>query len=818
MSLPDPPLWPAPPDHPDADHETTPPARPDEHVVDEDRTLHAWVTFGVVAACVVFTFMQLQPSLILRDTLPNGGDMGAHVWTPAFLRDHLLPDWRLTGWTNDWYAGFPVLRFYMVPPMLAIVVLDLVLPYGVAFKLVAVSGALALPVAAWAFGRLAGLAFPAPPLLAVAAVAFLFHRDYSIYGGNLPSTLAGEFAFTISLCLALVYLGLVANGLRTGRHRAWAAVVVALCALTHVIPLIFAVVGAFVLLAVHPTRRGLAWLATSAPVGALLAMWWLLPFWWQRSHLNDMGWEKTLPPASAGWTERVGFWITFILPDEQRWLLDLPLVGPPLRLDLVILVLAAAVVLVAGRQRIGLALVTLLCIGSVAVVLVPQGRLWNARLTPFTHLLAYLIVALAVALVVRRAAAMVPLRFRDPLRVGGALAAVLAAAVVVALPLHQLPGGRTGSDGVYRWMGLESAEKSYIPGWARWNFTGYQGKEAWPEFEDVLLTMEGVGDDHGCGRAMWEYDRELDRYGTPMAMMLLPHFTDGCIASMEGLYFESATMTPFHFLNQSVLSTAPSRAQRGLPYRDSDIDLGVGQLQMMGVRYYLALSQEMIDAASRHPDLTELARSGPWVVYEVADAPLVESLTHLPAVLADPPRSNEDWIEATEDWFQAPIAWDLHLAADGPESWPRAASYGEATRVPVEPVEVSDVVLEDDRISFRVSEPGVPVLVKVSHFPNWEADGADGPWRVSPSFMVVVPTDEEVTLRYGTHPVELGGWLLTLVGVAGVVLLVRWGRLGTDEPAEADEPEAPDVEHGDDEGRDETTLDAPSRGRPDSPT
>ncbi len=33
--------------------------------------------------------------------------MGAHVWGPAFLRDHLLPQGRLTGWTPDWYDGFP---------------------------------------------------------------------------------------------------------------------------------------------------------------------------------------------------------------------------------------------------------------------------------------------------------------------------------------------------------------------------------------------------------------------------------------------------------------------------------------------------------------------------------------------------------------------------------------------------------------------------------------------------------------------------------------------------------------------------------------
>ena len=47
--------------------------------------------------------------------------MGAHVWAPAYLRDHLLPHGRITGWTPDWYAGFPALVFYFPLPSLLIV-------------------------------------------------------------------------------------------------------------------------------------------------------------------------------------------------------------------------------------------------------------------------------------------------------------------------------------------------------------------------------------------------------------------------------------------------------------------------------------------------------------------------------------------------------------------------------------------------------------------------------------------------------------------------------------------------------------------------
>src|SRR5689334_13196492 len=226
-------------------------------------TLERVVTIVLLASSAIITWLQLQPHLLLANTTPAGGDMGAHVWAPAFLRDHLLPSLRLTGWTKDWYAGFPAFHYYMVLPSLAIVVLDLVLPYGIAFKLVAISGLLALPFALYAFGRLTRLPFPAPQLLAAVTVPFLFDRSFSIYGGNVPSTLAGEFAFSISLVFCVLFLGVVLRGLETGRDRGMAALLLALTALCHLIPAIFAIVGALVALALRPAARRAWWLLTA---------------------------------------------------------------------------------------------------------------------------------------------------------------------------------------------------------------------------------------------------------------------------------------------------------------------------------------------------------------------------------------------------------------------------------------------------------------------------------------------------------------------------------------------------------------------------
>ena len=69
----------------------------------------AVITGVVMALACLYIFWQLRPDLLFRNTLPAGGDMGAHVWGPNYLKHHLLPHGRITGWAPDWYEGFPFL-------------------------------------------------------------------------------------------------------------------------------------------------------------------------------------------------------------------------------------------------------------------------------------------------------------------------------------------------------------------------------------------------------------------------------------------------------------------------------------------------------------------------------------------------------------------------------------------------------------------------------------------------------------------------------------------------------------------------------------
>ena len=744
----------------------------------------SWVTLAIVAGCVLFTFSQLSPSDIFSSSTPAGGDMGAHVWGPAYMRDHLLPSFRLTGWTPDWYAGFPAYQFYMVLPSLAIALLSFILPYGMAFKLVAISGVLTLPIACWAFGRLTRLPFPVSPLLAVGATAFLFDRSFSIYGGNIASTLAGEFAFSISLSIAIVFLGVVGRGLETGRQRVIAPILLALTGLCHLIPFLFAIGGAIVWLAVSLARKPgfikrIWWLACTGVVGVALMGWWLFPFYLRSGYMNDMGWEKKT---------------NYLDLLFQRKTLDPQLVNSPPIQWVLVLALLGLVMSIAWKRRGGMFLAALAGATAFAFVLLPQGKLWNARVLPFWYLSLYLLAAVGVAELGRTIASLLshdPETPRRSITIATAVVAALAGLTVLAMPLRAMPDkiamgpikielGGVQKDGQYHWLFLSTKESSFVPSWARWNFSGYEGKPAYPEYHDIVQTMEQLGETNGCGRAMWEHEEQHDRYGTPMALMLLPFWTDGCIGSMEGLFFEASSTTPYHFLNQDELSFGASNPQRDLPYvpgppDQSQFDLGIQHLQMLGVKYYMAISEQMIAYGQKNSSLKQVAKSGPWVVLEVADSALIEPLNNDPAVLTGV--APKQWLEAATPWYLDPTAWNVWPSSGGPNDWQRIAEGEMPTAKPTTPVAVTNTRIGRDTISFDVTKPGTPILVKMSYFPNWKVSGAEGPWRVGPNLMVVVPTSDHVTLSYGMTMVDWGSWFATILGVVGIVLLWRAGPL-----------------------------------------
>ncbi len=859
------------------------------------------ITFIGVTFSATIVWLTLQPSLIFSSTTATGGDMGAHVWWPAFMRDYLLPSGRIFGWTMDFYSGFPVGQYYFPVPALMVVILDLILPYNIAFKIVTVLGSVFFPVSAYYLGRCIKAVKPIPLIMAFAATAFLFFNgdprggltgttlanyqnaqfNHRIMGGPLLSAMAGEFSFSIALTFSLLFLGTFFVMLREGKWRVWVAVLLALTIMSHLVVAIFAGFAALIFWGVsYVVRNGIyqklgglliVWVLALAfgigvvaryffdnklsgstsemaaaviLIGASIAIAVVLAFGYRNKRLHVINIFKDSLPLIFGlmissiWL--VPLLMRFGYTSNMRYdkLVDLPetigvnevfhlYIAPTYFWWTVFLPAAIGFILSATFLRKSI-LPILLTAVAMAMVFIqwPEGHAWNLRFLPFWYIFIFFVAAFGYGEVLRLPTAFTSklayttknrelLRFSRLISVG--ISVILVVGFIVALiglgkaPIDSATDCASSNDNR-----LFPDRRGLAGGWARYNFEGIErkpqdntcktersDKENYTsslEFKSLMETMDSLE----SGRALWEpHDGS---YGTTIALTLLPYFTNHRIASQEGLYYEAAGSTGYHFLNVAELSLTPSNPMRwpkckagpdgNLIETDdcfitdysnmSEFDRGVKHLQMMGVRYFMAHSKEAKEAAANHPDLELVAsvadRDGfnpvGWEIFEVKNHDLVEALDIEPVVIKDKidshywTQSGNKWLHT---WFNAPGQYPV-FTNGGPSQWERktakqalANPIGADKEITKSNVKVSDIELSQDKISFHVDKIGEPVLVKVSYYPTFKASGAGEIYRASPNFMVVIPNSNDVTLEIKRDNVEWLSILLFLLGIAGCV-------------------------------------------------
>jgi 6-pyruvoyl-tetrahydropterin synthase-like protein len=713
------------------------------------------LTFGAIYVVLLKT---LHWNLILTRTTAAGGDMGSHHYVATFLRDDLLPRWRVTGWAPGWFAGIPMLTFYFPLPYVLIAALTLPLGDQVAFKLVTVLGLLLLPVTCWASFRVLRLREPVPLLAACGACVFLFmtqvtpDQPFTIWGGNIASTMAGEFPFSISFALLPLALAVLWRVCEDGKGWRAAALLVSAVVLCHILTTIVLVLGATVLLLRQPLAAALASfrrLALVLGVAFCLTAFWGLPFLLRVQYT-----------AHFRWTQLTDYSLLF--PNEIRPYLTLTLVG-----------LVAAVA--RGERRVLLfawpgAATALVFVAVIRVA--PQAPLWNARMLPFLYLFSLLVAAYGAA--------------------------------VVAAWLAQVLQRRTGMALRYAWLGVVALmvvtpvigswrHRGFVPGWTEYNYEGFEVKDGWPEARalfDALATLPP-------GRVMWEFNRDYERFGTTRTLENIPVFSGQ--PTMEGLLIESSLNAPFHFINQAETSDEETQAVPGIEYPDFDFPTGLAHLRLYGIRYYVAYDsckndkdqavscatlgrkdKEMQAAAAA--GLPVAKRSGRFTIYQVGSGDLVEVPRFRPVLVPD-----ADWRATGLAWYANPrwLQTPLVFASSGDQAARAAFARSGSpplTSLPREPLArpgqlAATTSRTGDQISFTTDRIGEPHIVKVSWFPNWHVEGAEGPWLLSPGLMVVVPTRSEVRLSYRDTPVDLAGKALTVAGFGVLAAPTVIGRV-----------------------------------------
>ncbi len=764
----------------------------------------------VVAGTTAFVLAQLHLNLVFGPNMDVGGDTAGHVVAVNYFVHHVLASGRLAGWDPEWFGGFPLYVFYFPLPAVIAGALTLVTSYAVAFKVTTILGVTFLPLAAYAFGRLSGFARPVPALMSVATIPYLFlfaptnphssvYYSWNIDGGTLASMLAGEFSFSLSVTFALLFLGVFTYSQRTRRFRWLAALLFAATLLCHVVPGLFVAGAAAVITLSRPSRRAILDLALIGFVGALLAAFWLVPFVAYLHYSSSMNYGRVgavydqLFPRNAEqavqWIAIAGFLIAFY-----------------------------------RRHRLAIVLGVLAAASVAAFCWLPDGLVYNGRWLPFWFLMTALLAAYAVG------------------EIGRALFRLVGAESLNAF-VTPIVAATTAICLVAAWLGVLpffdfSGTPNPVEGWAVFNYSGYQAKPAWQQFQRVVAMLESAASVHGCGNLDYEYSPNWQNpFGSTLVPLSFPLWTDGCIDSAEGLYYESSTTNHFHFLDQAELSLQASNPVVGLPYQSLDVADGIRHLQFMGVKYFLADSPTVETAAAQDPTLVEVASTPEsanvvdggsssstvnsgyrWVLYEIRNSTLAEPLKYRP-VVEHLDYNQWQWTTAI-DWYQSESDWPVEIVSGGPKSWPRVTAgslVAPSARDAITPTKVSHIHYGDSTFSFDVTSLDKPVLVKVPYFPNWTVRGASGPYEATPNLMVVVPHAHHVVLTYEATTIDWLGIGASGFGLAGAVALVRFGKTPSPEPEPTPDPVTEELfvfiverPSGDEEARDGSDVPSPS--------
>ncbi|MCX6347718.1 MAG: hypothetical protein NTZ89_07305 [Actinobacteria bacterium] len=201
-------------------------------------------------------------------------------------------------------------------------------------------------------------------------------------------------------------------------------------------------------------------------------------------------------------------------------------------------------------------------------------------------------------------------------------------------------------------------------------------------------------------------------------------------------------------------------------------------LKMMNIRYMIASSLKVQGELDKNPDAKLMAKFDVFNFYEINTTnKYVEVLKNIPVKV-----KTQDWYETIMPWFKKYdtdrtfIIWDQ--GEKELDSY-KAVSPDEVLNIVKTPYknvgEVLEENIENEKITFKTTAIGIPHIIKISYFPNWKAVGADGPYAISPSFMMVIPRQENVTLYYGSTREDVIARTFTQAAWAFLIILLIIG-------------------------------------------
>ncbi|MBI4456133.1 MAG: tetratricopeptide repeat protein [Acidobacteria bacterium] len=689
----------------------------------ENGKIRFWTNSILLLLILGFLLSYFEPRLLFSETTPTGGDTPSHFTAAALFRSFLLRHFQITGWDYGNLAGYPLFQYYFPSPFVLCAILSLLLPMTVSFKIVSVLGIFLLPFSAFYFLKKLDFQFPVPILGAGSMLPFLFVESQSMWGGNIPSMLAGEFPYSLGMAIALVYLSNFYVGIQSGRSAVRNALLLALAGFSHGCALL--VSGAMPLFCTvqdSDTLRRVKYYVKVHALAFLFLAFWLLP--WVMS-------QNFMSPFNFLWVFR-------------SWSELFPRVLLPAYLLASVSGFYSLYFFLRKKQVDGRLLY--LWFGAlVCVVFFHIGYQLNVvdiRFIPFLQLFVTLIGAAFLGSILQRI----------PARWSFVVAAVLLGMV---------------------WSEYNSTT---IRNWIKWNYEGFEKKPLWPILHEVTTFLRGS---FQSPRVVYEHSAQHDQFGSIRTFESLPYLSDR--ATLEGAYLQSSINSPFIFYLQSEVSEVTSCPLPDYHCASLDLQRALPQLRLFNAGQLILRSDAAKKQARLLPELGLEKVVGPLEIYRIAtnDGHYVVPLSCAPVLY-----TGTQWKRESFRWYRNYTANSIPVVMEQNPATEDLRHFSRITRVfPVgeqcmpEPhrCQIQESI-EHDRIRIRSSCIGHPLLIKVTYHPRWKVKGAAKVYLATPGFMLIFPQSHDVELRFGWAGPNYLGIVSTWFGILLVTFNISFAR------------------------------------------
>ncbi|MFB6088624.1 MAG: 6-pyruvoyl-tetrahydropterin synthase-related protein, partial [Candidatus Aenigmatarchaeota archaeon] len=642
------------------------------------------IDISIMLIILTFLLSYYKPNLLLLETTTSGGDMGSHYYPAKYLMGSLIPNGKITGWSQGWYAGFPIFQFYFPLPFLLMVILANVVAFPISFKIITAAGIFLLPLCSYFLFKFLKYRFPIPISSSILSLSFLFMEANSMWGGNIPSTLAGEFAFSISLSLSILFLGSLYRGIEERKYWMLNGILFALVVLSHSITAMVIFFTTIFFLLERNRKYNLKYLLKTYLISLLLISFWFLPL------IANIGYT----------TEYAGNWSVEI---QEIFPLMISIFFP-------LSVMGTLYGIKNMDKRISY-LIFFLLVALSFFLLGENTGVINIRFLPFIQLMLVLMASTSLLLLKR---------FE----------------LTELLPIILLIF-------VLLWV---NSNVNFIPTWIEWNYEGFQNKELWNEYSSVNNFLKGNENDP---RVVYEHSEKHDKAGTPRAYESLPLFSGR--STLEGLYMQSSITSPFIFYIQSEISKEQSCPfYRKYSCTFTDIENSAEHLKMFNVKNFIAVSDRVKEELRASKEYELKKTFGIYQIHELKTNS--NKYVHVPEYR--PVKIGGDWKKVFYKWFQNESLLDIplvssHRIGNELEGIPETDNFEGIPKTRIKDNCSIKENITQETIEFETNCIDKPHIIRISYYPNWQVEGADNVYLVSPSFMLVYPNQEHVKLYYG---------------------------------------------------------------------